>query len=249
MGNIMIKKNIGSIFCVALSVLVSTTSVQATPVLVNGGFESGDFTGWTQTTNASLAGTCNKDWYVSATDVECQQGLNTQLNSAVEGDFAAYNSFDGFAGTNYTIEQDIMLGAVSTATLDFSYTLGWDFGLGGTAVLDRVFSVSFLDAANSFIGDAFVFNVGPADASTGFIDWTSQSADVTSLLSSFANQTVTLVANIFIPEDKTGPASFGFDAVNLDVESISSVSVPSPSVFSIFALGLLMVIGLGRRAK
>lgn len=245
----MINKTIGSIFCVVVSVLISTTSAQAIPVLVNGGFETGDFTGWTQATSASLAGTCNKDWYVSNSDVECNQGFNTQLNSAIEGNFAAYNSFDGFAGTNYTIEQDIALGAVSMATLDFSYALGWDFGLGEPAILDRVFSVSFLDAANSFIGDAFVFNLSPATAATGFVDWTNQTIDVTSLLSSFANQTVTLVANMFIPEDKTGPASFGFDAVNLDVESISSVSVPSPSMLSIFVLGLLMLIGVGRRAK
>ncbi|MFT5674272.1 MAG: hypothetical protein ACI808_000187 [Paraglaciecola sp.] len=245
----MNKKTIGSIFVVAISVLVSTTSVQAIPVLVNGGFETGDFTGWTQVSSASLGGTCAKDWYVSGTDVECNQGLNTQLNSAAEGNFSTYNSFDGFAETNYTIEQDIALGSVSSATLDFDFTLGWDFGLGGLATLDRVFSVSFLDAADSFIGDAFVFNVGPSNGSTGFIDWTSQSIDVSSLLSSFGNQTVTLVANIFIPEDRTGPASFGLDAVNLDVESISSVAVPSPSVFSIFALGLLMMIGVGRRAK
>lgn len=239
----IIKNRTGSILGIVISTLLSTSASHALPLLVNGGFETGDFTGWTQVSNSGGSG-CSADWYVSSTDTQCQQRPNAVLNSAVEGDFSAYNSFDGFEGINYTIEQDIAIGSVGPATLDFSYTVGWDFGLGEMPTLDRVFSLSFFDAGDSLIGDAFVLGIGPSDANTGFVDWTSLSLDVSGMLSGYDNQIITLVADVFIPENKTGPGSFGIDDIELDV-----VSVPSPSVFYLLGLGLLMMVGVGRREK
>ena len=129
--------------CSAVILAAVSQTALAVPMLTNGGFETGDFTGWTQVTSNGAAETCQTDWYVSNTDTQCQF-TNTILNSATEGDFAAYNSFDGGGPLNFTIEQDIVLGSVGSAALDFSYTVGWDFRLGGIATDQRIFSLSFL---------------------------------------------------------------------------------------------------------
>lgn len=209
-------------------------------VLVNGGFETGDFTGWTEVT-ASGANGCDTDWYVSTTDTECQF-TNTQLNSAIEGEFAAYNSFDGGGPKDFTIEQTFTLGSsLASAMLDFQYTVGWDFSLGGNATEARIFTLSFVDAMDNLIGDAFTLTIDPANGETGFIDWTAVSVDVSALLSAFVGQDITLVANVNVPQDFTGPGSFGLDALALNVNE-----VPLPAAFW---LGLLGFGGLMRLSK
>ncbi len=239
----MNRKTAGFFIATMACLFTGVSSAAPVQVLVNGGFETGDFTGWNEVTNSGGRG-CNTDWYVSTTDTQCQQRPEVRLNSATEGKYAAYNSFDGFAGTTYTIEQDVALGSVAAATLDFSYTVGWDFGLGPRSHHERVFSVSFLDAGDSLIGAAYVLGIGPSDGIRGFIDWTNISLDVTSILSGYDNQTVTLVANVFIPERKTGPGSFGLDDVNLQISA-----VPLPAAVYLFVGGLLAMTGAGARFR
>ena len=200
----------------------------ANEMLVNGGFEAG-FAGWTQVSNRGGSG-CDIDWYVSATDTQCQF-TNTRLNGAVEGNLAAYNSFDGAGPLNFTIEQDVTLGSVGLATLAWSHTVGWNFGIGSPNLAPRLFNLSFLDAGDNLIGDAFTLGISQAaNGVTGMIDWTANSVDVTGLLAGFGGQTVTLVADIFIPENFSGPGSFGLDGVSLVVEA------PVPPMLSLFAL-------------
>ncbi len=237
----MSKKSAGILTYVCL--LAFANSVYAAPVLVNGGFETGDFTGWTEVSNSG-GSDCAADWYVSRKDTQCQQVSEVRLNSAAEGKYAAYNAFDGSAGTSYTIEQDVTLASVDTATLDFSYTVGWDFGLGSRPHHERVFSISFLDAGDSLIAAAYTLGVGPADGIRGFIDWTNISLDVSSILSAYDYQTVTLVVDVFIPEGRTGPGSFGLDDVDLNISA-----VPLPAAIYLFAGGLLALTGAGARFR
>lgn len=220
-------------------------SAHASSVLMNGGFETGDFTGWTQ-----VSGTpgldCSADWYVSATDTQCSAPFS-DLNGAPEGGFAAYNAFDGDANTNYTIEQDVVLTSrdINSATLSWQQSYGWFIAAGAAATQDRIFSLSFYDVTDALIGHAYSLNVGPGDGGTGvFVDWESQSVNVTGLLQGYEGETVSLVANVFIPESLTGPGSFGADAFDLQVAPI-----PLPASLSFLIAGLLGLGGLRRMAS
>ena len=216
-------------------------AAQATPMLVNGGFETGDLSGWTQITSLGQNG-CDSDWYVQIGDTQCNNVVdptaNPNLGLASQGQYAVFNSFDGAGPKHYTIEQDVMLGDVYSATLGFDYTVGWDFSVGAPATEQRIFSLSFLDSADSLIAEIFRIEIGPDDGISSKIGWTSEAFDVTSMLSGYSNQTVTLVADVFIPQAFTGPASMGLDAVNLDVVT-STVSASASGTISLLMMGII----------
>jgi hypothetical protein len=230
--------------CAGLLAVAFAAPASAASLLTNGGFETGDFTGWTQVSGGGIAD-CNSDWYVSSTDTQCNYP-NTTLNGAPEGNFAAYNAFDGSANASYTIEQDFTLSTaeIASATLSWQQSVGWDFGLGAVATLDRVFSLSFFDVSNTLIGNVYTLAIGQSDGITGFIDWIAVSRDVKGLLSGFEGQTVTLVADVFIPQTATGPGTLGVDAFSLEV-----TAVPLPASALLLASGLFGLRSFRRRTS
>ena len=223
---------------------VALAGTASANVLVNGGFETGDFMGWTEVT-AGGTNECDTDWYVSTSDTVCQFATTT-LNDAIEGNFAAYNSFDGDGPKNFTIEQSFMVGSTAdNANLNFQYTVGWDFGLGGAATEARIFTLSFLDSSDNLIEDAFSLSIdSTVDGVTGFVDWTPTSVDVSTLLMAFIGQEVTLVANVFIPQSFTGPGSFGLDALSLNLSD-----VPLPAAFWLGLVGFGSLAGISRKRR
>ena len=217
----------------------------AVELLNNGGFETGNFSGWNQVTSngSSRIDGCNTDWTVKSTDDICNY-TSTVLNNPIEGDFAAFNSFDGDGPQSFIIEQDISLGAgnIANAELSWLYSIGWNFGLGDPRAQERIFSLEFQDSLDNLIGRVFEIKIDTNDGMIGLIDWTSQTTDVTGLLQGFEGQTVTLVAEAFIPESFTGPATLGFDNVSLNITTIENAAitdVPEPSVLALFLAGLL----------
>lgn len=206
-------------------------------VLTNGGFETGDFTGWTEV-SAAGGSSCNRDWIVDTSGPSCE---GFEVGTAGTGDFSAFNSFDGDGPKSFTIEQDIAL----TADPIVSATLGWQHSVNWTMRSDaesRVFSLFFLDAADDLIGEVFSLVIDPSQQNTGSIDWTDNNLDVTGLLGSRGGQTVTLVANVFIPQIFTGPAGFGLDEVTLEIET---TAIPVPA--SVWLLGTAFAGLLGHR--
>ncbi len=231
------KKNyLTHVMFLALFSLLPTLSF-AVELLNNGGFETGNFSGWNQATSNGSSNTCDTDWTVASTDNICNF-TSTVLNNPIEGSFAAFNSFDGNGPQSFIIEQDIFLGAGTIANAELSWlnSIGWNFNLGSAATQERIFSLGFQDSLDNLIGNAFEIKIDTNDGMTGLIDWTSQTTDVTGLLQGFEGQTVTLVAETFIPQNFSGPATIGFDNVSLNV---STATVPEPSVLALFFAGLL----------
>ena len=70
--------------------------------------------------------------------------------------------------------------------------------------------------------------------------------DVTSALLGYEGQTLTLVADTFIPEAFTGPGSLGLDAVSLDI-ALSAVPIPVGLPLILSALGAVGVLSRFRR--
>lgn len=240
-----IKYLISSLFTIGLITGFTSETAQANQLLINGGFETGDFTGWTQVTNSG-SGNCSADWTVLQSDTICNLN-NTTLNSPIEGEWAAFNSFDsGSSGTTFTIEQDFILetGSIVKADLSWAQSYGWDFSFGNVATQERIFKLDILDSSDNLIGNAFELMIGPDNGSTDFVDWENQMVDISNLLDGFGGQTLTLVADVFIPESSTGPATFGLDNISLDVE-VETAPVPEPGTI----LGFITAMGLGFAAK
>ena len=88
-------------------------------LIVNGTFETGDFTGWSLSA-LPVAGMCDgPDWTVFVSGgVSAVSPCNTTGNVVQEGNNAVYTGFDGSGPLAYTIEQTIVIpSGVNTADL------------------------------------------------------------------------------------------------------------------------------------
>lgn len=207
-----------------LAALGIPTMAEAANLVVNGGFETGDFTGWDVTTNG--IGGCDTNWNVGTTGTET--GCSS-VDSPIEGSFAAYSSFDGAGPQSFILSQDILLSdSVESATLSWLQAVRHTIFVGEP----RTFSVNI----NGTAIDTQSFSGFGGDGS-----WTEFSIDATDALSAFAGETVTLSFEQFIPDSFSGPAGFGLDAVSLDVVGGPSDAIPEPLTI----LGSALALGLG----
>ena len=164
--------------CVGLLVsMVSFSVVAATELVINGGFETGDLTGWS-TSMLAPSGPCGaadnkQDWNVGSS------GAATNCNdpgSPPSGSYAVYNMFDGGTDTplTYRLWQQVSLpsGNYIGANLSWQQAITWSF----SGSLPRVFSVDVYDAAGVvLLGNVTTTSVSPGDGSSG---WVPESMDV-----------------------------------------------------------------------
>ena len=184
-------------------------------VIVNGSFETGDFTGWTTATT----GTPFVDWTVSGAGQG--PGFGFATTAPQDGTFVAWNGFDGGGPMEFTMYQDVVVPAAGQ--LAWQYRAQWDFTLGNSELTGRDLVVEVLDPSdNSLLATLHTFSTGDqATNPTGDSGWLSETADV----SAFAGQNVRVMFREVIPGSSTGPGQIEFDAISLD-----SVGVTTPDV-------------------
>ena len=205
--------------------------LQATELFLNGGFETGDFTGWNVGPNPG-AGGCDQPWSVAASGSECQPV------GAPLGGFGAYTSLDGSGPLTRTISQSFVLAGLSAATLAWSEAAQVDnFGS-----LPREFSIDLRDAGNVLIAN--LYNEAFAAGSSGGFGLTAHSLDLSALLAAHVGENVNIAFSTIVPENFAGPAGFLLDAVSLDV----TAAVPEPASLALFAIGAAAA-GAARRRR
>jgi hypothetical protein len=173
-------------------------------LIVNGSFETGDFTGWT----TNVTGSPFVPWLVSPAGAGSGFFAPT---SPQDGTFDAWNGFDGAGPLEFTMSQDVTLPAGATAvTLSWNDRVQWNFF---TATLPRTYDVEALNpATNAVLATVYSFSTGnPATNPFGDTGWQAHTAD----LSAFAGATIRLQFHEFIPETFTGPGQIEFDAINI----------------------------------
>ncbi len=235
----MLKKliSLSIVAGVASLAVLDANPANAFELLQNGGFETGDFTGWTTTTNIADQLT---PWNVGGSG-----GGFFGITSPLDGNFSAYNGFDGAAGLEYNLFQDFAIAANNTATLTTNHRIQYN-SLGIPSTLNRLFEISILDLSNNLLQTLFSQSVMMNGASDTDLGWVANTFDV----SSFAGQTVRLNFRQFIPESYTGPANFQLDNISLNATPNSATppaDVPEPG--TVAALALMGVSGLLTKRK
>jgi hypothetical protein len=181
----------------------ASASASPTNLIVNGGFETGTFTGWSATTTLSPP-LC--PWQFNS----C--GWFTFVTPAVDGgSHFADNGFDGAGPGTFTLSQTVTIPA-GTATLSWEDYVQATYS--GTA---RTSEVRILDASGTTtLGTPYSYSVPTGT----FVDtgWVQHSVD----LSAFAGQTVEVAFVQTVPQNFTGPAEFDIDNVQLLASPSSS---------------------------
>lgn len=206
-----------------------------TQLVTNGGFESGNFGAWS-VVNLAGNGCGTNQWTVNSTGTHgCTSNIGN-MSAPSNGAFAAYNTFDGPAGTLQISQKITLPGSISGATLSFLYTVRMNIG----TAMPRTFRIDLYDATNTILLDN-LFSQSFQNVNQG---WAFNSMDVTNALLNDAGQTVTLRVSNVIPQNTTGPAGFGIDNISLQV-----TSVPEPETYALMLTGLGLVGFIARRKQ
>ena len=219
----------------AVLAMVASSFVQAVPILINGGFESG-FSGWTRVNQLGSEGT-----------FLLQTGTTSPVNAdpvpaPPEGTSAAMT--DAFGPGSHVLYQDF-LATAGSASLSFAVFVGnrdTDFfvppalvGLDfSTPALNQQARVDIIRVA------ADPFSVGAADVLLNLYQtlpgaplvsgYNTVSLDVTAFLAAHTGESLRIR---FAETDNVGPFQFGVD----NVRFTAATAVPEPSLPLLLGLG------------
>lgn len=226
---------------VILLCLCSGRNANAQGFVVNGSFETGDFTNWVVTDNQ----TPFEPFMVLPSGSQTAfSNFATGPHSVIPSDgmFAANNGFDGDAGT-ISIAQDI--GTIAFGdVLNFDYRAAWDLMNFSTPTdSDRTFDI-LLEPAG---GGPTIVPISLLTAMIGTDTFGGTNSD-TGPLSAALNLTfftgLSLRINFVwtIPDNFSGPAN-----AQLDNVEFTNLLVPEPSSTTVCLLGLVGMIARRRR--
>jgi glutamine cyclotransferase len=178
----------------------SPGGTEATELIVNGGFETGDFTGWT--VNAPV--NPYAPWTVGAAG---SPGRRSPI-SPIEGEYDAWNGFDGGGPIEFTMYQDVSLPTAATATLSWQDFAQWSITGSNQP---RTLQVQVRDPlSNEVLETVHTFTTSGTTGNTG---WQLHTVD----LSVYAGLDVRIYFVENIPQSFTGPGQIEFDAISLMV--------------------------------
>ncbi len=221
-------------------------AVHAAQVIVNGGFETGDFTGWSASSsnahlNPTVPGNCDQPWTVTNTGIGSPSLAGTQCFTVANplGNYAAYNSFDGDGPQTFTLSQTFAVPAAGLATAALSWAETYRVQNTGLA---RTFDINIIGTST-----VNVFNETFTEGSGPVVDYQQltflvHNLDIATALNTFAGQTVQIAFIATIPETYTGSGGFGLDGVSLE-----QVAIAEPASIAVLGLGWFVLSGMCRR--
>lgn len=188
----------------ATTLATTTATAAAVNGFINGGFEDGGFNGWAVMEN--MPGLT--PWIVCNTGQVCGFFGNS-LTQPPEGLHDAANGFDGPAGYQATLFQDILVPMTDNGVL-FYDRIQFD-GLGIPSSLPRVYEVqvrSLTGAVLEVLHHQEVLLNGKGYTDLGWVKHQFS-------LAKYAGQMIRLQIELTVPENFTGPANVEFDGFTL----------------------------------
>ena len=219
-----------SLFAAAVCGLCLTGTASASQVLVNGGFETGSFSGWTTVSSNGSGG----GWFVDSASVSPLNGFPT-VGAFSGSDYAVTDGFGPGTNVLYQSFTD-PLGATS-AILSFDAFVDDDFGgsgFGGEVDL-------LAGNANPLTGTPIAVFY-QADTSGTSNPYAGYSGDISSLMT--PGDTYILRA---YESDSSGPINFGVDNFSLSVSTSTPAATPEPNLLLLAALAGAFAYRTGRR--
>ncbi len=193
---------------IAACLLVAMATSQMTQAqIVNGSFETGDFTGWIAT---DMPGPYSAISVLSSGTLPVFNmvfGCPLLSTASTDGAFSVHHGFAGAGPGVYTLAQDVVLGPCSTR-LEFDWVAAWEMTCCG-ATLPRTFRVDIEPVGGgAFLQRSVLLTAAPQTdvCSTGA---TTSSVDV----SAFAGLPMRISFEWDVPELGTGPGFFELDNV------------------------------------
>ncbi|MCG2420553.1 HYR domain-containing protein, partial [Aequorivita sp. F47161] len=202
----------------------ATDNCSSYDIVVNGSFETGDFTGWV----VDDFTTPYIPYYVGASN---DGDTFFPAATPTDGGLLAGNSFDSAGPDTSLIYQEVSIPAgITTADLSWDENIDYDLFTFCGGCSDRTYQVQVLDATNTVLQvlKTIVLTAGTIDSDN---IWVSENAD----LSAYAGQTIRIGFWQDTPDTFSGPAKFALDNVVLMVDAPSTViqtaGLPSGSIF------------------
>ncbi|MGB5718279.1 MAG: VPLPA-CTERM sorting domain-containing protein [Gammaproteobacteria bacterium] len=228
-------KHIAIPSALAGAMLLSTGAVQAAlqDIAVNGGFETGDFTGWTQFPGPN-----------TGTRAITSPGSFVPTGPAAPGGDYALNSVVPVLQAGDPAVDNVIKNANLAAGLltpGASITVEWDMYGSLTGAGGVIFIELFSELAGGGTSKAEIFGGGPTNPNTG---WTHYIWNTT--LGPNVDGGVTLQLKTSCgPIEGCGVDAF-FDRISITTD-VSAV--PVPAAVWLFGSGLLGLVGIARRKK
>ncbi|MCA9193720.1 MAG: M36 family metallopeptidase [Planctomycetales bacterium] len=190
------------------------TSVPVGPGILNGGFETGDFSNW----DVIAIGNPLAPWTVSTGGNGVGNGLIA--TSPPSGNFNAWNGFDGAGPMYFEMYQNILL-PLTPVTLTWKDRIQWDFtSAAGVATESRTLDVNLLSSDGETLLDTiYSFDTGREwENPVGDTGWQTHFIP----LKAWTGQFLRLSFLEFIPQIFTGYGQIEFDDIQL-------VGMPTPA--------------------
>ena len=180
-------------------------NTQASPI-VNGSFETGDFTGWT------VSDTANTTPSLAVRADGANLGIFNVLST--DGTKSATHGFGGTSEGLISIGQNVTVPANATAQATFTYRIAWNT-IGSAATSNRTFRVSVQPAGGGVeLGGQTLLTAAP---NTFGVQATSQSGSLD--LTPYAGQTVRLAFVTVVPAGDTANGALQLDNVSVTVNT------------------------------
>ena len=187
--------------------------VNAVDIVINGSFETGDFTGWGTKDMATPF------YSLGVRSAGTSPGFGLFTTSPTDGSRVASHGFDGAGPDTVEIFQDVTIPANYSADLTFDLRAGWDFRLGSPG------TVRTLDVAIEPSGGGaplLTTNVLTADASVNLTLLDTGSLSKSIDLSSYAGTSIRINFLSNIPDNFSGPGHLQIDNVVLDIQPLDA---------------------------
>lgn len=257
------SKTTRALCATALAALLASPAFAATELVTNGGFETGNFNGWSVGHTAGNS-VCCMGFTGTGSKV---QTSGSNLPNALGGSYSAYGDWDGGDGaapidlnlpTDFWIRQGIVKTSdVTSATLSFQYAVAggayanYNANTGYGGVKKRNVTANFLGADLSQQANLFTWE---RDLMTGNEPFQTSvftvTVDVTTAFNSLNDGLFYLDFGRHIPQYFTGAGYFVMDNASLVVgDAVQPGGVPEPSGWALMILGFGGAGGLLRRRR
>ena len=218
-------------------------------IIINGGFETGDLTGWSLTgeTENSFNSRVEGGDFTTATD--WANGFNFFTPESMEGNYSFFSGFDGPI-QEITLSQDIGVIDENTTAVSFDVRAGWDLEtyssqsqdvINNGVVLDREIKVVITDneTGETLLSQSLFNAIG------GEKNLDSGLQNVGINFQSIVGSDVTMAFVQNIPQAYTGPA-----LIQLDNIQLQQTFIPEPTSFALMlALGTFLYVAIKNRRE